>query len=57
MAESTITGSGFTVTSTVPVLLQLLEPDPVTVYVVVTTGDASGALIFGLLNPVDGDQL
>lgn len=50
------TGPGVTVTVTVAVAVQ---PDdvPVTVYVVVAEGVATGLAMFALLNPVDGLQV
>ena len=49
------TGIGFTVTVMASVPEQVLF-DTVTVYVVVTVGDATGLDIVELLNPVDGDH-
>ena len=50
------TGNGFTVTVTVAVFVQPFTAVPVTVYVVVTVGDAVGFAQLVQLNPVVGDQ-
>ena len=51
-----IVGNG--VTLTVIVFVPVQAPTvPLTVYVVVTVGDATGLAIFDALNPVEGDQL
>jgi hypothetical protein len=50
------TGNGCTVTVTVAVFVQPLEEVPVTVYVVVTVGEAVGLTQLVQLNPVEGDH-
>ena len=50
-------GKGFTVTVTVAVPVHPAAEVPVTVYVVVTVGDAVGLAQVVQLNPVDGAQL
>jgi hypothetical protein len=52
-----IVGNGFTVTVTVAVLVQPAALVPVTVYVVVTVGDAVGFGHVVQLKPVEGAQL
>lgn len=49
------TGIGFTVTTMVSVFEQTLL-ETVTMYVVVTAGDATGFAIVELLSPVAGDH-
>jgi hypothetical protein len=51
-----IVGSGFTVTVTVAVLEQPPVAVPVTVYVVVAVGEATGLAMFVAERPVDGDH-
>jgi hypothetical protein len=51
------TGKGFTVTVTVAVEVHPKELVPVTVYVVVTVGDAVGFAQVVQLKPVEGAQL
>ena len=51
-----IVGNARTVTTLVARLIQPLASVPVTVYVVVTTGDALTVDPVELLNPVDGDH-
>jgi hypothetical protein len=50
-------GTGFTVTVTVAVLVQPFNAVPVTVYVVVAVGEATGLAQVVQLSPVEGAQL
>jgi hypothetical protein len=50
-------GAGFTLIVMLSVAVQLLSSVTVSVYTVVTVGDALGLATLGLLNPVAGDQL
>ena len=56
-AATVITGSGFTVTSTVLLPVQPFAPTPVSVYTVVATGSATGFVHEVHDRPVPGDQV
>lgn len=54
--ETLHAGREFTVTVVVAVVMQFLLSVPVTVYVVVVVGDATGFAILALLNPAAGNH-